>query len=78
VLVIDGVEFLKENEKFMVSLVGYAKARPCCCMQQTECRAETWIFAGLQTWADKDYIRVVFVTSAGRFVDVVEGTACGL
>ena len=75
-LVIDGVEFLKPNEPFMVSLIGYAKARPCC-MQQTECRAETWIFAGLQTWADKDYIRVVFITSAGRFVDVVEGTPCG-
>ena len=26
VLVIDGVEFLKENEKFMATLVGYAKA----------------------------------------------------
>ena len=39
VLVIDGVEFLKENEKFMGSLVGYAKARPCC-MQQTKCKAE--------------------------------------
>jgi len=51
VLVIDGVEFLKENEKFMVSLVGYAK-----------------------TWADNDDIRVVFITSAGRFVDVVEAT----
>ena len=40
VLVIDGVEFLKEDEKFMAALVGYAKAsarRPQSVTEQRAC-----------------------------------------
>ena len=72
VLVIDGIEFLKPNEPFMISLVGYAKVHPNrgdrVLLQRRTLRP-----ARAQTWADNDDIRVVFISSAGRFLEVAEG-----